>query len=93
MARTYTNIIAALNFSLEPFCKRLLWMDDFVSTMSADWAPFQTTFDPDAGALPPTYKNSRAACARSTGGRYHYLDGLYRRSAPPIAGSGGSSVE
>ena len=23
MARTYTNIIAALNFSLEPFCKRL----------------------------------------------------------------------
>ena len=25
MARTYTNIIAALNFSLEPFCKRLLY--------------------------------------------------------------------
>ena len=23
MARTYTNIIAALDFSLEPFCKRL----------------------------------------------------------------------
>ncbi len=26
MARTYTNIIATLNFSLESFCKRLIYM-------------------------------------------------------------------
>jgi len=65
------------------------WMDDFVRTMSADWASFQTTFDPDAGASPPTYKNSLAAWAQSTGGRHQYLDG-YTDATPPIAGSGGS---
>jgi hypothetical protein len=64
-------------------------MDDFVRAMSADWASLQTTFDPDAGASPPTYKNSLAAWAQSTGGRYKYLDG-YTDATPPIAGSGGS---
>src|SRR5580658_3143895 len=49
------------------------WMDNFVQHVSADWTSFQTTFDPDAGASPPTYKNSLSAWAQSKGSRFQYL--------------------
>ena len=66
------------------------WMDDFIRTISGNWGSFQTTFDPDAGASPPTYKDSLAAWAKSTAGRYQYLD-AYTDATPPIAESGASS--
>jgi hypothetical protein len=66
------------------------WMDNFIRTTSGNWDSFQTTFDPDVGASPPTYKDSLAAWAKSTAGRYQYLD-AYTDATPPIAGSGASS--
>jgi hypothetical protein len=62
------------------------WMDNFIQTVSADWASFQTTFDPDAGTSPPTYKNSLSAWAQSKGDRFKYLD-AYAESTPPIVNS------
>ena len=61
-------------------------MDNFIEHVSADWTSFQTTFDPDAGASPPTYKNSLSAWAQSKGGRFKYLD-AYAETTPPIANS------
>jgi hypothetical protein len=62
------------------------WMDNFVQHVSADWTSFQTTFDPDAGASPPTYKNSLSAWAQSKGSRFQYLD-AYAETTPPIVNS------
>jgi hypothetical protein len=62
------------------------WMDNFIRHVSADWTSFQTTFDPDAGASPPTYKNSLSTWAQSKGGRFKYLD-AYAETTPPIVSS------
>ena len=62
------------------------WMNDFIHIVSADWVSFQTTFDPDAGASPPSYKNSLAAWAKSTGGRYKFLD-AYTETTPRVVNS------
>jgi hypothetical protein len=62
------------------------WMDHFIHTVSDNWVSFQTTFDPDAGASPPSYKNSLAAWAKSTGGRHIFLD-ADTETTPPIVDS------
>jgi hypothetical protein len=61
-------------------------MDNFIQTVSADWASFQTTFDPDAETSPPTYKNSLSAWAQSKGERIKYLD-AFAETTPPIVNS------
>jgi hypothetical protein len=62
------------------------WMDNFIHTVSDNWVSFQTTFDPDAGASPPAYKNSLAEWAKSTGGRHMFLD-ADTETTPPIVDS------
>jgi hypothetical protein len=62
------------------------WLNEFTSTISNNWHSFQTTFDPDAGAMPPHYKDSLAAWAQSTNGGHTYLGNYFTRT-PPIAQS------